>query len=82
MQNDYAVCILREFSHWSQKTFVWCARMVHRLNIPCYFNWMENNSANWRKLNKAVGATWQMTNLLQEIHVVLYMHQQTSSINV
>lgn len=43
---------------------------------------MESNTANWRNLNGVVGATCQMTDFIQKVYLVLYMHQQSSSVNV
>lgn len=56
--------------------------MVHKLNTPCSLNWMESKTANWRKLNEVVGATCQMTDFIQEVYFVLYMHQLSGSVNM
>lgn len=82
MQNNMLYAFFLNLLTDNKKMFVCCARMVHKLNIPCSFNWMESNTANWRKLNEVVGSACQMTDFIQEIYLVLYMHLQSASVNM
>lgn len=43
---------------------------------------MGSNIANWRKWNEVVDATFQMTDFIQEVYLVLYMHQQSGGVNM